>query len=380
MDYLLKVLLKLVMAQKIQEEVSKPRKKLATKSLIARNNDVGDNITMDETKNDKMRKKSSKDRLKKESVKLSAKDGKDGKLEDNKESKRRKKKDHKKEKKKRKKRDISGPALHITANAEPQIIDAAGDLEPQIFAQCKEKMRPVKKSLKQLDKRGDLKVPDENMKQCLIKIGARIQECMDEFKDDADKAREWRRSLWTFVSKFTEYPPKRLYKLYKSTKEKSTDYGEGNNNSNSDHHRGSSYRHHRSPRNHDHHDYHDGASSNASHPLKRGPCLPESQFGSLKRPRNDNYPTNANRGPTNTMNQQNAHRNNSFNSYNRSIATPVASGGAAVGGNVGSLPISSVQIPRTPPPWVKSDDRSDRYRPYPPRSGDSDDKRYQRNH
>lgn len=61
--------------------------------------------------------------------------------------------------------------------------------------QCKERMRPVKKALKQLDK------PDEGLsvqeqlqhtRSCLLKIGDRITECLKAYSD-AEHAMAWRR-------------------------------------------------------------------------------------------------------------------------------------------------------------------------------------------
>lgn len=124
-------------------------------------------------------------------------------------------KEHKKKKKKR--RDLSTPAMHYTASVEPQLVD--GDLPPDIFAQCKEKMRPVKKSLKLLDNpnKGLSKEENDNeYKRSLLKIGEHIMNCLDEIHD-LDMKKEWRNNLWTFVSKFTEFDPKKLYKLYKHT-------------------------------------------------------------------------------------------------------------------------------------------------------------------
>lgn len=62
--------------------------------------------------------------------------------------------------------------------------------------QCKERMRPVKKALKQLDK------PDEGLsvqeqlqhtRACLLKIGDRISECLKSYSDP-DHLKTWRRS------------------------------------------------------------------------------------------------------------------------------------------------------------------------------------------
>lgn len=101
-----------------------------------------------------------------------------------------------KEKKKRapRKKKDAGP-MHFAAKAEPRPLNVLGDLDPVIFNECKEKMRPVKKALKALDN------PDPNMdereqiehtKRCLIQVGDRIQECLMTFSDK-EKLKEWKR-------------------------------------------------------------------------------------------------------------------------------------------------------------------------------------------
>ena len=70
--------------------------------------------------------------------------------------------------------------------------------------QCKETMRPVKRSLKRLDK------PEEGLterdqvihtRQCLLKIGDRINECLAEM-NDPDKIKQWRWYVLTFLVYF----------------------------------------------------------------------------------------------------------------------------------------------------------------------------------
>ncbi|XP_060536902.1 chromodomain-helicase-DNA-binding protein 1 [Cylas formicarius] len=127
-------------------------------------------------------------------------------------------KPEKKEKKKDKKKDkkSAGP-MHFTANNEPRALGVLGDLEPAIFDECKEKMRPVKKALKALDN------PDQSLSEleqvqhtrdCLLQIGEQINTCLNQYSDP-EQIKEWRSNLWYFVSKFTEYDSKKLYKLYK---------------------------------------------------------------------------------------------------------------------------------------------------------------------
>lgn len=129
-------------------------------------------------------------------------------------SKKPKKEKNKEPKKNKKKQE--GP-MHFTANNEPRALDVLGDLDPSVFNECKEKMRPVKKALKALDN------PDQSLsaqeqinhtRACLLSIGKQIDICLTVFKE-ADKIKEWKSNLWYFVSKFTEFDAKKLFKLYK---------------------------------------------------------------------------------------------------------------------------------------------------------------------
>ncbi|XP_059917236.1 chromodomain-helicase-DNA-binding protein 2 isoform X1 [Gadus macrocephalus] len=114
-------------------------------------------------------------------------------------------------------RKSQGP-VHITAGSDPVPIgDEDDELDQDTFSVCKERMRPVKKALKQLDK------PDEGLsdqdqlqhtRTCLLKIGDRITECLKAYTDP-EHAKTWRRNLWIFVSKFTEFGARKLHKLYK---------------------------------------------------------------------------------------------------------------------------------------------------------------------
>lgn len=83
-------------------------------------------------------------------------------------------------------------------------------------------MRPVKKALKALDR------PDQSLseteqvahtRQCLVQIGNQINICLEEYRDP-EQIKEWRSNLWYFVSKFTEFDAKKLYKLYKHATKK----------------------------------------------------------------------------------------------------------------------------------------------------------------
>ncbi|XP_055712394.1 chromodomain-helicase-DNA-binding protein 1 isoform X2 [Phlebotomus papatasi] len=131
---------------------------------------------------------------------------------------------HQKESKKGKKKNSDGP-MHFTANNEPRALVVLGDLDPSVFNECKEKMRPVKKALKALDN------PDQSLstqeqvnhtRACLLSIGKQIDECLSHYRDP-DKVKEWRSNLWYFVSKFTEFDAKKLFKLYKHALKKNDD-------------------------------------------------------------------------------------------------------------------------------------------------------------
>ncbi|XP_028307576.1 chromodomain-helicase-DNA-binding protein 2 isoform X2 [Gouania willdenowi] len=122
-----------------------------------------------------------------------------------------------------KNKKLQGP-VHITAGSDPVPIEGKEDdeLDSDTFSVCKERMRPVKKSLKQLDK------PDEGLsdqeqlqhtRTCLLKIGDRITECLKSYSDP-EHIKVWRRNLWIFVSKFTEFGARKLHKLYKMAQKK----------------------------------------------------------------------------------------------------------------------------------------------------------------
>lgn len=100
--------------------------------------------------------------------------------------------------------DATNKPMHFTANNEPRALDVLGDLDPNVFNECKEKMRPVKKSLKALD------CPDVNLcgqdrvthtRECILSIGRQIDQCLLQYRES--ERREWRNRLWYFVSKFT---------------------------------------------------------------------------------------------------------------------------------------------------------------------------------
>uniref|UniRef100_A0A182X6B5 Chromodomain-helicase-DNA-binding protein 1 n=1 Tax=Anopheles quadriannulatus TaxID=34691 RepID=A0A182X6B5_ANOQN len=133
-----------------------------------------------------------------------------------KKDKKKSKKDRQKDAKKDKKNKNTGP-MHFTANNEPCALNILGDLDPTVFNECKEKMRPVKKALKTLDNPDESLSQEEQLRQtraCLLSIGDQINLCLAEYRDP-EKAKEWRSNLWYFVSKFTEFDARKLFKLYK---------------------------------------------------------------------------------------------------------------------------------------------------------------------
>uniref|UniRef100_A0A3Q0T6I7 Chromodomain helicase DNA binding protein 2 n=1 Tax=Amphilophus citrinellus TaxID=61819 RepID=A0A3Q0T6I7_AMPCI len=116
-----------------------------------------------------------------------------------------------------------GP-VHITAGSDPIPIEEKEDdeLDQETFSICKERMRPVKKALKQLDKPDEGLTDQEQLQHtrtCLLKIGDRITECLKAYSDP-EHVKIWRRNLWIFVSKFTEFGARKLHKLYKMAQKK----------------------------------------------------------------------------------------------------------------------------------------------------------------
>merc|ERR1711874_298204 len=125
-------------------------------------------------------------------------------------------------KKKEKKAKAPQGPVHIGSTE----IVLKSELEPAIFAQCKEKMRQVKKSLKALDKPDPNQSPQEqvsNPRRCLVKIGKHIDLLLAPMS--VDKAREWRSHLWFFVSNFTEFDAMKLFKLYRHAVKKDNEGG-----------------------------------------------------------------------------------------------------------------------------------------------------------
>ncbi|XP_072037799.1 LOW QUALITY PROTEIN: chromodomain-helicase-DNA-binding protein 1-like [Amphiura filiformis] len=172
----------------------------------------------DDEKPSKTRKKTKKEKEEEKKDKKKKKDK--GKLEEDDD-------EDKKDKKGKEKPDTKGgkkvipPPMHFTTHT-PVFIDPSGELDEATFSACKERMRPVKRALKLLDNPPEDVSEKEQLnhtRQCLLKIGDRINECIQEFRD-MDKMHEWKGYLWTFVAKFTEFDAKKLYKLYRHAQRK----------------------------------------------------------------------------------------------------------------------------------------------------------------
>ncbi|XP_043508233.1 chromodomain-helicase-DNA-binding protein 1 [Frieseomelitta varia] len=219
-EYLLKVLKKQIDSKLGVIKARKPRKPKETKTAITKEI-IEENDSSAEESN-KSKSKIEKPSMKKEEevvIKKEIKEEIEEIVEEKKKEKKTKK--EKKEKKVKKTKQAAGP-MHFTANNEPRALDVLGDLDPSIFNECKEKMRPVKKALKALDR------PDQSLseteqvahtRQCLVQIGNQINTCLEEYRDP-EQIKEWRSNLWYFVSKFTEFDAKKLYKLYKHATKK----------------------------------------------------------------------------------------------------------------------------------------------------------------
>lgn len=200
-EYLLKILKKQL---DLKKGVSKPKRQRKPRENKAVNKEI---VVHEEiSSNDDVSTTVAQSNLAKKSVKQ----------EDNEDVSNSLKLERKEKKKYKKEKKNSGP-MHFTANNEPRALDVLGDLDPSIFYECKEKMRPVKKALKALDN------PDQSLSEseqvnhtrlCLLQIGEQINACLSEYSDP-EKVKEWRSNLWYFVSKFTEFDAKKLYKLYK---------------------------------------------------------------------------------------------------------------------------------------------------------------------
>ncbi|KAH0948725.1 hypothetical protein HN011_010172 [Eciton burchellii] len=226
-EYLLKILKKQIDLKLGVARMRKPRKpkevKTITKEIVEDNDSSGD-------ENKKSKSKVDRSAIKKEeeiSVKKEIKEEIDDSSEDKKKDKKIKK-ERKENKKTKKNKQAAGP-MHFTANNEPRAVDVLGDLDPSIFDECKEKMRPVKKALKALDTPDMSLSEDERVaraRRYLCQIGNHISTCLGEYKDP-EQVGEWKSNLWYFASKFTNFKAKKLYKIYKNIMKQGNDNNTG---------------------------------------------------------------------------------------------------------------------------------------------------------
>ncbi|GAB0096804.1 DNA helicase [Sergentomyia squamirostris] len=215
-EYLLKIIRKNVELKKGITKVRKPRKAKEAAKIVSKEIVEHDDVS------------SGEDRKKKEK-RISETDTSVNHVEETSNGVRagvekKTKVKHPKESKKGKKKNAEGP-MHFTANNEPRALVVLGDLDPTVFNECKEKMRPVKKALKALDNPDQTLSTQEQVnhtRACLLSIGKQIDECLSQYRDP-DKVKEWRSNLWYFVSKFTEFDAKKLFKLYKHALKKNDD-------------------------------------------------------------------------------------------------------------------------------------------------------------
>ncbi|XP_035226982.1 chromodomain-helicase-DNA-binding protein 1-like isoform X2 [Stegodyphus dumicola] len=241
-DYLLKILKKMTLVKPGQEipKTKRGRKPKADKVVLSKaiieNDDSDASVKSTSTKDNKIRNKKpkieiSEDKPTKENTSMASKPSN---LSDSEiPSKKKKKEKSEKSKKKvseekaaasqvvKEKKKKVPPVMHYTANAEPQIIDdTEKELDDDIFIECKEQMRPVKKYLMRLDKSKleefNADEREKRFAQYLLKIGRKISEILKGYKDP-EKVKAWRSYLWIFVSKFTEQNAKQLYKIYRQS-------------------------------------------------------------------------------------------------------------------------------------------------------------------
>ncbi|XP_077050524.1 chromodomain-helicase-DNA-binding protein 2 isoform X8 [Siphateles boraxobius] len=233
-DYLLKMLKKEQESQdavKAGDEIKIKKRKPRKKNKAPNNDLVNENASPrlsdnpseeGEVKDDGAEKSPTKKKQKKDNKENKEKTGTTKKEKEADKDKKRSKSKKEKAKPGGKGKKAQGP-VHITAGSDPVPIGEEDDeLDQETFSICKERMRPVKKALKQLDK------PDEGLsvqeqlqhtRTCLLKIGDRITECLKTY-NDPEHVKIWRRNLWIFVSKFTEFGARKLHKLYKMAQKK----------------------------------------------------------------------------------------------------------------------------------------------------------------
>jgi len=133
-------------------------------------------------------------------------------------------------KQKSKSKKVQQGPMHFTAKSAPKEIAEEEEederkMDQKTFDDCKEKMRPMKKVLKQLGEPDDSLNEKEQVnfiRSLLLKIGDHIVGCIESFSDP-EKIKFWRDKLWLFVSNFTTLNHNKLRKLYKGACKKRDD-------------------------------------------------------------------------------------------------------------------------------------------------------------
>ncbi|CAH2254792.1 jg15380 [Pararge aegeria aegeria] len=217
-DYLLKLIKKLLDQKNGKQKQKKPRMKKGAKEPITKDiieDDLSSGAESKKGNKNSKNEKGDKGKSKVEDVLTHDETSNDRKEKDKKRSKK-EGKDRTKNDKVRSRKKPVGP-MHFTANNEPRALELLGDLDPSVFDECKEKMRPVKKALRALDNPDQTLSESEQVSRtraCLTQIGSQIDICLAEYPDPEKKV-EWRSNLWYFVSKFTNFDAKQLYRLYR---------------------------------------------------------------------------------------------------------------------------------------------------------------------
>ncbi|XP_075449455.1 CHD1 helical C-terminal domain containing protein 1 isoform X2 [Ascaphus truei] len=114
--------------------------------------------------------------------------------------------------------------VNATIPATKTLICYADGIGKDTFKICKEYLRPLKKSLREMD------LPEELSKEkklkytqrSLIRLGDHILFFLQHYCKPWE-VKHWKKMMWRFVSLFSSLDGKRLHNLYKYTKKKQMD-------------------------------------------------------------------------------------------------------------------------------------------------------------
>ncbi|ESO01124.1 hypothetical protein HELRODRAFT_192382 [Helobdella robusta] len=266
-EYLLKIIKKINDSSGIKKKpvknVGKSSKKVKSKEIIDENAGSEDN---DDASNEASRDGLAKDK------KLKKKKNTDKKSLGMKDHKKKKSHHHHHHHHHSNQTGQADGPLHFTTNQTVSVEEESG-LEPEVFKQCKESMRVVKKYLQHL-KSPDTSMGDDELlkrtRDCLIKIGDRITAILTEYKEP-NKIKEWRGHLWQFVSMFTDnFDAPRLHKMYKhalkgrTSEQEKLNSESGNQSASTSHYPTNTASSSTSVRHHHHHQQQPSSSSTSS--------------------------------------------------------------------------------------------------------------------